>query len=114
MLPTEYSREAYKLAKQNDDFVIGFIAQRRVTHDPTLLCITPGVKIGESEGDGLGQRYSSPEEAIGRGADIIVVGRGITSKLAPKKLEEVEKLKELVAVTNLYRQRGYAAYLNTL
>lgn len=110
LIPAEYSREAYKLAIQNADYVIGFISQRKVTHDPTLLCITPGVKIvadASQAGDGLGQQYNSPEDAIvNRGADIIVVGRGIIAQL--------DRPEELVATTELYKKRGYDAYLNTL
>lgn len=109
LVPAEYSREAYKMAIDNTDFVIGFISQRKVTMDPTLLCITPGVKIisDDSTGDGLGQRYKSPEDAIMKhGADIIVVGRGIISKL--------NQPDELVATAELYRKRGYDSYLNTL
>ena len=110
LIPAEYSHEAYKLAIQNPDFVIGFISQRKVTHDPTLLCITPGVKIVADvtqAGDGLGQQYNSPEDAIiSRGADIIIVGRGIISLL--------DRPDELTATAELYRKRGYDAYLNTL
>lgn len=110
LIPPEYSREAYKLAVQNSDFVVGFISQRKVTNDPTLLCITPGVKIvanADQAGDALGQQYNSPEDAIiNRGADIIVVGRGIISQL--------DNPSELKEIAELYQQRGYGAYLNTL
>lgn len=110
LIPPEYGREAYKWATQNADFVIGFISQQKITHDPKLLCLTPGVKIVDNEGkggDGLGQQYNSPENAIlNKGADIIIVGRGIIALL--------DKPDQLVATADLYRKRGYDAYLNTL
>lgn len=111
LVPPEYAREAYKWANQQADFVIGFISQKKITHDPTLLCFTPGVKIvvsdGQAGGDGLGQQYNSPEHAIiNNGADVIIVGRGIISLL--------DKPDELISTADLYRKRGYNAYLETL
>ena len=69
----------YKWSKQFKDFVIGFIGQSRVSADQTYVQMTPGIKI-DSTGDGLGQQYISPEEAIlKRGADLILVDRGVTT-----------------------------------
>ena len=71
------------MAETNRDLVIGFIAQSRVSSDPHLLHLTPGVHLDES-GDSLGQRYISPEQAVlERGADIVIVGRGVTEAADP-------------------------------
>lgn len=57
-----------------------------------------GVKIG-ADGDGLGQQYVSPVDAITlRGADIIIVGRGITGSPNPG------------ATAKLYQEAGYSCY----
>ncbi len=60
-----------------------------------------GVKINDDgTSEGLGQQYVSPEDAIlNRGADIIIVGRGITHSPEP------------VEVAELYRKSGWNAYL---
>lgn len=63
-----------------------------------LLSVFVGVKL-EGTGDSLGQQYISPGEAITlRGADIIIVGRGITESADP------------VATAKLYQEAGYSAY----
>lgn len=85
------------MAKENPDSVIGLISQQRL--DPHLLQLTPGVHL-KKIGDTLGQRYVSPEEAVlCRGADIVIVGRGITEAANPA--EEAE----------LYRAEAFAAFL---
>lgn len=70
----EYTQKTIAMAQ--DDFVIGFIAREKLSDDPRLLHFTPGVKLQEG-GDGLGQQYFTPQKAIERGSDIIIVGRGI-------------------------------------
>jgi uridine monophosphate synthetase len=79
---------------------MGFITQQRVTDQPGFLHFTPGVKLASGEQkDSLGQRYTTPEVAIGEhGADVIIVGRGIYQADEP-----------LVAA-KAYRQAGWAAY----
>ena len=58
-----------------------------------------GVKISGEAGDKLGQRYVSPEEAVRlRGADVIIVGRGITMA------------DDRVAATKMYQQAAYSSY----
>ncbi len=53
------------------------------------------------EGDGLGQRYVSPDEAVRRcGCDIVIVGRGITKAESPA--QEAEK----------YRKAAWEAFMN--
>ncbi len=53
-----------------------------------------------SGGDSLGQTYSSPRAAIERGADVIIVGRGIIAAENP------------VAEALCYKEEGWQAYLN--
>ena len=61
-----------------------------------------GVKI-QSGGDNLGQQYVTPETAIcHRGADVIIVGRGITEAT------------DMETAAQEYKQAGYNAYLQTL
>lgn len=69
---------AYNLAQDHSDVVTGFICQHQITTDPTLLHFVPGVSMS-CNSDSLGQRYATPEVAMANGADVIIVGRGITS-----------------------------------
>ncbi|MDQ8038922.1 MAG: orotidine-5'-phosphate decarboxylase [Rickettsiella sp.] len=80
-----YTQASLAMANDNLDFVIGFIAQKQLTDNPGLLHLTPGVKFLHSSGDGLGQQYISPEQAIiENGTDIIIVGRGIYQAKDPQ------------------------------
>ncbi|XP_033752120.1 uridine 5'-monophosphate synthase-like [Pecten maximus] len=98
----EYTKAAVKMAEGNKDFVIGYISQSRLSTDPDFVHMTPGVKI-QMGGDSLGQRYVSPQTAVTeRGADVIIVGRGITGASDP------------LGAAKEYKQAGYSAYLNTL
>lgn len=93
------SQTAYKWSKQFDDFIIGFICQSRVSADQSFIHMTPGVQI-DSSGDGLGQQYVTPEEAIlRRGADLIIVGRGITNAEDPQTMAQI------------YQKEAFKAYL---
>lgn len=61
--------------------------------NPGLIQLTPGVQL-DSKGDDLGQQYDSPESVVlDRGADVAVVGRGITKatdpSIAAKKYRDV-------------------------
>lgn len=96
----QYSAATLKMATETDvDFVAGIVCQSPdLVTFPGLLQLTPGVKIEEGV-DGLGQQYNSPEHAVKeKGADICVVGRGITGA---KNQEDTAKL---------YRDRLWAAY----
>ncbi|XP_060079952.1 uridine 5'-monophosphate synthase-like [Ylistrum balloti] len=98
----EYTKDVVKMAEANKDFVIGYICQSRLSADIDLIHMTPGVKI-QMGGDSLGQQYVTPEMAvIERGADVIIVGRGITAASNPAE------------ATRQYKQAGYQAYLRTL
>jgi len=83
-----YTDTAVKMAEAHKDFVIGFISRRKISQDPCLIHITPGVNLQEG-GDSLGQTYKTPQEVIANGSDIIVVGRGICS--APMVKEAASK-----------------------
>jgi uridine monophosphate synthetase len=92
-----YIESAYQMANAHDDFVIGFITQSRITADPQFIHFTPGVGL-HAKGDKLGQNYATPEDAVKRGADVLIVGRGITEANDPS--EAVQE----------YQKRCYAAY----
>jgi orotidine 5'-phosphate decarboxylase subfamily 1 len=93
-----YTHSAVELAKQHGDFVIGFIAQRKLIEDPRYIHMTPGVSVS-SRGDMLGQHYNSPEYVIGiQGSDIIIVGRGIIEAKNP------------VEAAQFYKNAGWNAY----
>jgi len=97
----EYTQTAVKIAEDNPGFVMGFINVSSVTSNPLFLNLVPGVHLA-SKGDKLGQQYVSPATAVQKGADVIIVGRGIYSAEDPAKSAE------------LYRDEGYKAYLESL
>lgn len=110
-----YTEEAVKLARQNRDFVIGFIAQRRMegvgaaslndTED--FLILTPGIGL-ESKGDSMGQQYRTPRTAIVEsGTDVIIVGRGIYGN-DPKAIDLI------AGKAKRYMEEGWNAYLERL
>uniref|UniRef100_A0A914IBH1 Ras-related protein Rab-43 n=1 Tax=Globodera rostochiensis TaxID=31243 RepID=A0A914IBH1_GLORO len=85
-----YATKCAQIGRQcGADLVAGFICQQRCHRgDPEIddktktqfLHWTPGVNLSGASGDGLGQRWRAPAEAVGRDAcDIVVVGRGITA-----------------------------------
>jgi orotidine 5'-phosphate decarboxylase subfamily 1 len=90
------------MAEKHKDFVIGFICQSKLTSDPDLIHMMPGVQF-HAGGDNLGQQYTSPEAAVqSHGADVIIVGRGITYSQDP------------VAAAKNYQIAGYNAYRELL
>lgn len=110
-----YTEEAVRMARAHRDFVIGFIAQRRVDDigaderqnldEEDFLILTPGVGL-DVAGDSMGQQYRTPREVIFQsGCDIIIVGRGIYGK---ESVEEVRKEAER------YRSSGWAAYIERI
>lgn len=100
----EYTSATLDMARRNQDFVIGFIAQRRMSEreDEDFLIFTPGVQLAaKSTGDALGQQYRTPADVIGRdGCDVIIVGRGIYSE--PDRIAETAQQ---------YQKAGWDAYL---
>ena len=64
--------------------------------------LTPGVRL-ECNADGQGQRYVTPAAAVlQRGADIVIVGRGV--------LQQQDRLAALLQ----YKEQAYQAYTDRL
>lgn len=97
-----YTEAAVRLAEAHADFVVGFIAMRKLSQEPSLIHMTPGVHLA-AVGDALGQHYLTPEEVIlHRQSDLLIVGRGITH--APDPLQ----------AARTYREQGWLAYRHRL
>lgn len=97
-----YTDAAVKMAEEFPEFVLGFVCQSRLCHNPGYVHMTPGVRL-DATGDSLGQQYCDPASAVmERGADVIIVGRGITASSNP------------VEAALRYKKAGYDAYLSTL
>ncbi|CAN8010023.1 unnamed protein product [Ixodes pacificus] len=95
----DYTEASVKMGEDVPDFVLGFVSQSRVSDKPNFVLMTPGVQM-DTAGDALGQRYCSPSTAVGeRGADVIIVGRGITKSEDP------------AAAAQEYQKAGYDAYM---
>ena len=98
------------MARAHRDFVIGFIAMRRMDgvateatedEDEDFLILTPGVGL-DSKGDAMGQQYRTPREVVYEsGCDVIIVGRGIYGKGSDE---------EIKVQAERYRREGWAAY----
>ncbi|CAE6420844.1 unnamed protein product [Rhizoctonia solani] len=104
----EYTKTAVRLANENSDFVIGYIAMSRQgvqgDSDKDFLILTPGVGL-DTKGDGLGQQYRTPREVIfDSGCDVIIVGRGIYGKGEGNDNESIMRDSER------YRKEGWEAY----
>lgn len=96
-----YTSATIEMARRHQDFVMGFIAQRRMSEkeDEDFLVLTPGVQM-ESKGDAMGQQYRTPQQVIEQdGCDVIIVGRGIYGQ--PDKIEETSRT---------YKAAGWEAY----
>ena len=91
-----YVQEMIKIG-ENSDLVVGFLCQSNVFSNPCLIQMTPGVKMTDTC-DNLGQRYNTPKSAVNSGADLVVVGRGIT--------EASDRFSALLQ----YKQQLWAAY----
>ncbi len=101
-LDRNYADQAIKLAEEHEDFVIGFIAQKRLIDKPHFLHMTPGVQL-QTTGDEFGQKYHTPEEIIEKNlSDIIIVGRGIYRAQDPVKQAQI------------YQQQGWNSYLHRI
>lgn len=90
LITESYTKSSLKLASEYPTLITGIVCQNPLFSDnPGLIQLTPGVKI-ESTGDNLGQLYNSPECVVTeKGADIAVVGRGITEASDPVKAAEL-------------------------
>lgn len=102
LLTQEYTDFALRLGELNDDFVIGFVCQSRVSFNPRLINIISGINLMRGK-DNMGQQYLTPHEAVTKkGGDIIVVGRGISE--ADDPAESARR----------YRDEAYNAYQSML
>lgn len=91
LITSSYTNVAVKFAENHSDFVMGFISQSRVSSNPKFLHLTPGVNLKDSN-DKFDQNYTSPSKAIQvKGADIIIVGRGISKSNDPKNESKIYK-----------------------
>ncbi|OQO05803.1 hypothetical protein B0A48_09898 [Cryoendolithus antarcticus] len=96
----EYTSACVREARNNRDFVMGFIAQQGLNSEPedNFITMTPGVQKAAG-GDGKGQQYNTPRMVVAeQGADVIIVGRGILNA-ADRRKEALE-----------YRKQGWLAY----
>lgn len=107
----EYTQACVEAAREHRNFVMGFVSQECLNAEPDdrFIHMTPGCQLppeGEEEngsiaGDGLGQRYNTPQKLIGIcGTDIVIVGRGILKAGDPQS--EAER----------YRTTAWKAYLS--
>ena len=106
LLNETYTRKCFEAAKKNPQWVAGFIGHGNSVEDikrfkakfpGSELLMMPGVKK-KAGSDAMGQQYITIEQAIGGGADCIIVGRGILTADYPGK------------EAKLYRERAWKAY----
>ncbi|CAG8522856.1 7243_t:CDS:2 [Acaulospora morrowiae] len=94
-----YTDATVEMAQRHKDFVIGFIAGRKLLMNDDFVTMTPGVGLDVTK-DGLGQQYRTPRDVIlESGSDIIIVGRGIYGSG-----------KDVIAEARRYRDVGWNAY----
>lgn len=104
LITKDYTKQTVDMAIEHSDFVIGFIGAGvgdlpllASLAPPQMLIMTPGVQLAEG-GDKHRQTFSTPQDVVTAGADVIIVGRGIYGDPKP-----ISKAKE-------YRQAGWDAY----
>ncbi len=82
LINDKYTKDTMELATDasNNDFIAGIVCQTLgLVTSPGLIQLTPGVQINKTNNELL-QQYNSPETVIKeKGADVAVVGRGITN-----------------------------------
>lgn len=82
LINDKYTKDTMELALDavNSDFIAGIVCQTLgVVANPGLIQLTPGVQISNTN-DELSQQYNTPEKVVkDKGADVAVVGRGITN-----------------------------------
>lgn len=102
LITESYVKDTLKMAEEYSDLVAGVVCQNPLfLNSHGLIHLCPGVQI-EKKGDTLGQRYNSPETVVlEKGADIAVVGRGITQ--APDPATAAESYRQLL--WNAYERR---------
>ncbi|KAJ8922944.1 hypothetical protein NQ315_001490 [Exocentrus adspersus] len=92
LIDEKYTKATLKLAEQYPDLITGIVCQSPLfLQNPGLLQLTPGVQL-DAKSDGLGQQYNTPDNVVrDRGADIAVVGRGISKAKEPEITAEKYK-----------------------
>lgn len=105
LINQKYTKDTMELAMDasNNDFIAGIVCQTLgVVTNPGLIQLTPGVQLS-NKNDELSQQYYSPEMVIkDKGADIAVVGRGITNS------------KNATVTAKEYRDQLWAAYCDRI
>jgi uridine monophosphate synthetase len=97
-----YTKTTVNLAEKHSDFVMGFIAQEKLSDNPDFITMTPGVNFSQ-DSDGLSQNYNTPDYIIGtKHSDMIIVGRGIYANKNPK------------LIAHQYQEAAWEAYLQSL
>lgn len=88
----DYLKSAVSIAEMASDIVIGLVSQSNLSAQPDLLQLTPGVKLSKGH-DELDQQYNNPQLVVNAGADLAVVGRGITEASSASWLTLTSKYK---------------------
>lgn len=103
LLTPSYTEAILKQTFQNLDLVAGLVCQNKhIIKEPGLIQFTPGVQLNQGV-DSLDQIYNTPNKVVKiNGADIAVVGRGITEAKSPENTAKV------------YRDQLWQAYLDRL
>ncbi|MBF8263001.1 MAG: hypothetical protein HW387_666 [Parachlamydiales bacterium] len=84
-----FADKAVQMGENNNDFVLGFIAMRKLSRQPGMLHLTPGVKL-KSGKDALGQQYRTIEDVLEKdNSDIIIVGREISHAPDPLLMAKI-------------------------
>lgn len=90
----EATSEALAIANRHK-ICAGIIAQTLQVPDVcSMVKVTPGVHLSSKRPEVGDQRWNPPSKVIGSGADIVVVGRGITSGPADEMEKRVLNYKE--------------------
>lgn len=107
LIDENYTKSTIELGAKYRELTTGIVCQSPLFLDYYgWIQLTPGVQLNAT-GDSLQQQYDTPENAvIHRGADIVVVGRGITQSMNP----EIEALKYKEASWNAYIKRVQTVY----
>lgn len=94
------SKRCLQTAMNNLDICIGVIAQGlQVPDDVMMIKATPGVHLVEGK-SATNQQWNHPRDVVERGADVIIVGRGIIA--APKS--------EAKDLARRYKDLAFEAY----
>jgi len=115
-----YTNDAVRMARKHREFVIGFIAQRRMEgigatpslqpDDEDFIILTPGVSL-DTIGDAMGQQYRTPKQVVLEdGCDVIIVGRGIYGNGTGDGLD----VAYVKMQAQKYRAEGWNAYLRRI